>query len=138
MFDGEEKVMSPRKKMSDVIAESLKRLGYARTKESQSLHNRRVEEIARQFADRGCEVWADHLEDWDTPPKIRKHIPDVYAGCGETEYVVEVETEETVDKEHAQEQARAFRAWRDEDPKHRRCKIDVAKKRRGLRRRGHK
>ena len=61
----------------------------------------------------GWTVHAD-IEGYLAPPEIDKKIPDIYATKSSTANVIEVETDETIDTDHAKGQISTFKKWADE------------------------
>ncbi|MBI2669533.1 MAG: hypothetical protein HYX20_00050 [Candidatus Yanofskybacteria bacterium] len=84
---------------------------YIRTKENQQKHDSGVATWAVSYVKGG---WSNVLSDLPgnvKPPKINGHIPDIYASHGNAERVVEIETQDSVNSEHARQQVVAFQAW---------------------------
>ena len=74
----------------------------------QSNHDRKIREVAGYYMALGYSVQADHIEGYECPEKINKHIPDILATRDGKVIIVEVETEKSVESEHAFEQKLAF------------------------------
>lgn len=83
----------------------------ARNKDGQERHDRGVAYWARQIITAGwSRVWSD-LPGNAKPPIINGYIPDIYALHGNSEYAIEIETQDSVNSEQARQQLAAFRAW---------------------------
>jgi hypothetical protein len=80
----------------------------ARSKNSQSKHDAKVRQVARQFAGQGYKVDAD-VSGFPQPDTVRRFRPDVVAHKGRERKIVEVETRDSVDSARDQKQQRAFR-----------------------------
>lgn len=72
-------------------------------------HDPVVKEIADDFDDKGWDVEADHVDGYDTPDKVRGHVPDIYATSGTRKHIVEVETS----KDEDEQQRDRFKRWAD-------------------------
>ena len=86
-----------------------------RSKPSQSRHDRKVKQLARQYERKGYKVKAD-LEGYERPESIRKLRPDLRVKKGGHETVVEVETKDSVDTTRAKKQQKAFKDWSEGSP----------------------
>ena len=75
-----------------------------RTKEGQKIHDRKVTETAGRLRQAGYKVKAD-LPGHPKPPKMRGHIPDIYATKGRKKLVREIETTNTITADKVQHQA---------------------------------
>ena len=73
-------------------------------------HDSCVENIASGYSKAGWTVYAD-LEGYEAPSLIGGKKPDVYATYRNSEIVFEVETDESMDSDHAKEQRAAFKQW---------------------------
>lgn len=80
----------------------------ARSKNSQSKHDTKVRQVAKQFAHQGYDVQAD-VSGFTQPDTIDHVRPDVIARKGDERKIVEVETKDSVDTTRDQKQQRAFR-----------------------------
>ena len=69
--------------------------GSGRGQSSQSKHDRKVQQIARDYKARGYNVSAD-AAGYPQPPTIGGYIPDVVATKGGHQTIVEVETPDSV------------------------------------------
>lgn len=69
--------------------------GSRRGQASQSKHDRKVRQIARDYQARGYDVSAD-VAGYPQPPTIGRYRPDVVARKGGHETIVEVETPDPV------------------------------------------
>lgn len=78
-----------------------------RSPKQRKAHNKGVLHEARDLESDGWNVRADHLpdHDWESPPTIADHVPDVYARKAGHTRIVEIET----DPEDDHEQHSAFR-----------------------------
>lgn len=65
---------------------------------------------ANAYNTKGWTVHAD-IQDYLAPPEINKKIPDIYAISGNNARVLEVETDESINSDHAKEQIAAFKKW---------------------------
>lgn len=82
----------------------------ARSKKSQSKHNATVKKLAKQYQQKGYQVWAD-IEGWGKPDTIRGVRPDIVAEKGGHKTIVEVETKDSVDNKRDQQQQKTFKNW---------------------------
>lgn len=82
----------------------------ARTKKSQTEHNKKVQQLAENFEEKGYKVKAD-LPGYKKPPTIGGYRPDVFAEKGKSKTVVEVETPGSVDTARDRGQQQAFKKW---------------------------
>ena len=80
----------------------------ARSKKSQSKHNTRVREVARQYEKQGFDVKAD-ISGFSKPGTIGGYRPDVVAKKGRQRKIVEVETSDSVDRARDVKQQQALR-----------------------------
>ncbi|MDA2936501.1 hypothetical protein MYX06_04765 [Patescibacteria group bacterium AH-259-L05] len=72
-----------------------------RSKRQQTKHDKGVKGTAQYYEEKGYKVEAD-LKGYDKPKNIGGRIPDIRAvGSGE-EVIVEVETDDTIDKDRGQ------------------------------------
>lgn len=69
--------------------------------------SRKHQDAVRRLAERlhrdGWTVWADH-SDWTTPHTIGERVPDIVAEKSGACRIIEVETEDTIDK-HSDQQS---------------------------------
>lgn len=79
-----------------------------RSKRSQSQHDRKVRQIARDFEKNGFDVKAD-VQGFSRPDTIGGYRPDVVATKGRERKIVEVETTESKDSTRDRNQKKAFR-----------------------------
>lgn len=82
-----------------------------RTKDGQQKHDAAVAYYAAEFAKKNYVVYAD-LPDKAKPPEINGFVPDIYAIFGNKLVVVEIETVDSVNTEHARQQDIAFYQWK--------------------------
>lgn len=75
-----------------------------------TIHDARVRAIAASLQQQGYSVQAD-LPDFNRPPLILGHIPDIFAVRLNERYLVEVETPESLLSAHTAQQTAAFRAY---------------------------
>ena len=73
-------------------------------------HDECVAAWAKVYQDSGWTVHAD-VRGYLAPPTINNRTPDVYAVQGSRAHVIEVETDETINSDHAKQQIAAFRRW---------------------------
>ena len=78
-------------------------------------HDACVANWAKAYKDKGWTVHAD-IMGYLAPPEINKKIPDIYATKGSSANVLEVETDETINSDHAKEQIATFKNWADLSP----------------------
>ena len=81
--------------------------GSGRGQSSQSKHDRKVREVAKDYEARGYNVGAD-IPGYPQPPTIGGYRPDVVARKGGQETIVEVETPDSVNSPRDIAQQRAF------------------------------
>jgi hypothetical protein len=72
-------------------------------------HDACVKEWAVVYKNAGWIVHAD-IPGYLAPPEVYGKIPDVYANCN-TAHVIEVETDESINTDHAKGQIAAFKQW---------------------------
>jgi len=82
--------------------------GSGRGKHSQSKHDRKVREIAKDYKLRGYDVSAD-ISGYPQPPTTGGYRPDVVAKKSGRETIVEVETPDSVNSPRDIAQQNAFR-----------------------------
>ncbi|MEA3494343.1 MAG: hypothetical protein U9R38_08200 [Candidatus Margulisiibacteriota bacterium] len=75
-----------------------------RSKKGKSNHDKAVSRSAEWYKGQGFKVKAD-IKGWKKPKTIGGYIPDLIAKKGKKEIVLEVETPQTVEKDHDQWQA---------------------------------
>ena len=75
-----------------------------RTKQGQKVHDQKVAEVSRRLDRADYKVRAD-LPGHQKPPKMRGHVPDIYATKGNKTLVREVETSKTITADKAQHKA---------------------------------
>ena len=80
-----------------------------RTKKSQSKHDEKVEEIAKDLKAKGYDVEAD-IRGYPKPGTLGGVRPDVIARKGTERKIIEVETRESKDSARDRKQQREFRA----------------------------
>jgi len=78
-------------------------------------HDACVASWAKAYKDKEWTVHAD-IQGYLDPPEINKKIPDIYAKSGNNARVLEVETDESINSDHAKEQIAAFKKWAEESP----------------------
>ena len=97
----------------------------ARAPHVQRRHDRMVELQAMTYRREGYAVSAE-LPGWPAPSALEGSVPDIVAERNGHVFVVEVETEDTLPgKEYAAEH-KAFRKWKEQDPKARNYKMVIA------------
>ena len=79
-----------------------------RKKQSQSKHDAKVRNIARDLTAKGFEVQAD-LKGYKKPDTINGYRPDVVAKKGKQKRIIEVETPDSVNSARDVKQQKAFR-----------------------------
>ena len=72
-----------------------------RTKTKQSIHDKKVEQIARKLERQGWKVKAD-LPEHEKPGKIGKYVPDIEATKPGTRKIFEVETKDSIENDKEQ------------------------------------
>lgn len=99
-------------------------MAYIRTKEKQRRHDVGVGNFARQVISAGWDtVWSD-LPGNTKPPMINRFVPDIYAIHNNGQrYLVEIETADSINTQHALQQKSAFQAWVNASPKTRKFEI---------------
>lgn len=97
---------------------------YIRTKVNQKKHDVGVSNFARQVILAGWNtVWSD-LPGNIKPPIINGFIPDIYAIHNDGErYLVEIETADSINTQHALRQKSAFQIWVNASPRTRSFEI---------------
>jgi hypothetical protein len=81
-----------------------------RAPQSQGKHDRKVASEARNYYNKGYDVWSD-IADWPKPQTIGGYRPDVIAYSNGHTTVVEVETVDSVNSSRDLAQQRAFKSW---------------------------
>ncbi len=79
----------------------------ARTRNSQSKHNKSVQKEANQLEQQGFDVTAD-IAGFPKPLTIERVRPDIDANKGKKRVIVEVETKDSIDGARAQRKKQAF------------------------------
>lgn len=74
-----------------------------RNKQWQTAHNLGVNYEAKELEKNGWSVLADHIPDYNEPPLINNHIPDIYTTKSGHIRVIEIET--SLDDDHKQHTA---------------------------------
>jgi hypothetical protein len=90
---------------------------YIRTKENQEKHDRGVAQWANKVILAGWSTVLSDLPGNIKPSAIRGYTPDIYASHNDEEYVIEVETLDSINTQHALQQKAAFQAWANASPK---------------------
>jgi hypothetical protein len=90
-----------------------------RSPANQTRHDEEVKSITDDYKARGYVVQAD-VDNYTRPAAISGYVPDVWAKLEELEEVVEVETVDSINTDHAKRQDLAFRNWERQDYKYRR------------------
>ena len=86
-------------------------MAYIRLKQDQEKHDAAVAVWANKVVAAGwSSVWSD-LPGNIKPPAIGGHIPDIYASHDGAEYVIELETTDSINSQHALAQRIAFQRW---------------------------
>lgn len=85
---------------------------YKRVKQNQEKHDATVAAWAEKVITAGWNhVWSD-LPGNIKPPEIGGYVPDIYARHDNgAEYVIEVETRDSIESSHAQDQKTVFARW---------------------------
>ena len=86
------------------------------TEKSQSDHDKKVSALAEMYQKQGYTVQAD-VDGYISPGSICGYVPDIVArkkGSFER-VIIEVETEDSIDSEHAESQREAFQCEADKD-----------------------
>jgi hypothetical protein len=78
-----------------------------RPPEAQTLHDTMISTLATNLASQGYRIYAD-ITGFEQPPKVGRHIPDIYAFKLNSRIIVEVETSETIGINHTKEQYTDF------------------------------
>jgi hypothetical protein len=86
-------------------------MAYLRTKENQTKHDQGVAFWVNQVRLAGWSAVLFDLPGYVKPTVIVGHIPDVYATHGNQEYIIEIETLDSVNSSHALAQKASFQAW---------------------------
>ena len=84
---------------------------YIRNAYVQTRHDAGVRRYAQQLIFAGWSVCAD-IPGFVRPSNVGGFIPDIYAIRGYSEYMVEIETADSVNSSHALDQRNAFTGWR--------------------------
>lgn len=100
-------------KKSINLLKTIRIMPSKRSKQKQNLHDAAVREIARElrFKFPNSEIYAD-IPGFQSPGRIGRHIPDIWVKHPNgRETVIEIETEDTVNTQHAKSQAQSFRGY---------------------------
>lgn len=76
--------------------------------DDKNLHNEIIRTLASTLENQGYSIKADHIQDYPSPTEVNGHIPDIIATSFQKRIIVEVETCESISKEHTLSQFRAF------------------------------
>ena len=82
----------------------------ARTKKVQTVHDKKVKQLAENFEKKGYDVKAD-IPNYKQPSTIGGYRPDVIAVKGNSKTVIEVETPDSVNTARDRGQQQAFKKW---------------------------
>lgn len=96
-----------------------------RTAAEQTRHDRMVAILAREYARKGYRVAAE-LDGFPAPAAIEGAVPDLFAEGEGRAVVVEVETRDTLFGGEYEAEHKAFRKWKEHDPKSREYKMVIA------------
>lgn len=99
---------------------------YIRVKENQDKHDIGVGNWARKVVVAGWNFVQSDLPGNTKPIAINGFIPDIYAAHDGKEYVIEVETLDSINSEHALSQKVAFQAWANAYPTSRTFEVKLA------------
>jgi hypothetical protein len=91
----------------------------------QRRHDRMVELQAIQHRAEGYAVAAE-LPGWPAPAAVEGAVPDVLAQKDGRSVLIEVETEDTLPGKEYLAEHKAFRKWKEQDPKAREYKMVIA------------
>ncbi len=80
----------------------------ARSKRSQSQHDSKVKELAREYESKGLDVQAD-VTGYTRPQTIEGVRPDLVVRKGKQRTIIEVETPDSVNSARDQRQQQSFR-----------------------------
>lgn len=83
----------------------------ARTSHEQTQHDRKVKQIAKNYRQKGYNVWADDISGFTDPESYHGRVPDVVAKKDGHTTLVEVETESSLDTTRSKKQLRRFKSW---------------------------
>ena len=99
---------------------------YIRTKTNQVRHDVGVGNIAKQVVLAGWNFVRSDLRGNTKPPRINGFIPDVYVAHYGRQRVIEVETTDSINTQHALQQKAAFQRWVNASPTTRSFEIRLA------------
>ncbi|MFN0151395.1 MAG: hypothetical protein ACKVU1_11895 [bacterium] len=88
-------------------------------------HDRMVAILAREYAAKGYRVSAE-LEGFPAPEPIEGAVPDIRAEADGRIVVIEVETSDTLFGSEYEAEHKAFRKWKEHDPKTHDYKMVIA------------
>ncbi len=78
-----------------------------RLPQAQTLHDAMIRTLTKELVSQGYNVSAD-IAGFPQPPRVGRHIPDIYANKLNSQIIVEVETSETIGINHTKEQYTDF------------------------------
>lgn len=82
----------------------------------QAQHDRMVALLAKEYSAKGYRVWAE-AEGYPVPEPIEGAVPDIVAQRDGETVVIEVETRDTLFGSEYEAEHKAFRKWKEADPK---------------------
>jgi len=89
---------------------------YIRPKEYQAKHDAGIVYWARKAITAGWSSVRTDLPGSPKPPLVNGYIPDIYATHSNQEYIIEVETSDSINSGHALLQKVAFQKWASAGP----------------------
>jgi len=96
-----------------------------RTAAEQARHDSMVAILAREYSRKGYRVAAE-IEGFPAPEAVEGAVPDILAEGEGRVVVVEVETRDTLFGGEYEAEHKAFRKWKEHDPKAREYKMVIA------------
>jgi hypothetical protein len=82
-----------------------------RSKKSQTKHDKKIRDLAKEYKDKGYDVKAD-IPGYKSPETIYGKRPDLIAKKKGHETAIEIETPDSVDSTRDKKQQKAFKNWR--------------------------
>lgn len=91
---------------------------FVRNSDESRRHRNLIRKLASAYIRSGFQIKADHIDDFDTPPKFSMVIPDIFAEKDTQQIIIEVETRNSIGTERDRRQRRVFGDWAKESKDH--------------------
>lgn len=97
--------------MINEIANGYVSHSFVRDSSESRRHKNLISKLAFSYHQSGFEVKADHISEFETPPRFSMIVPDIVAEKNGEKIVIEVETESTRGSERDRKQRKIFGDW---------------------------